>query len=256
MGLVADTTVMGSAAAGKFQDHYKLLGIDSKATPDVIQMAYNALFAMYDVKKGSEPNEEKLREINLALEVLMDPAARKMFDAVRGGEDEREVVFSGMRFFENLPLERDRRMAMLCLLYDVRCQNPRVPTVTLRQFEKMVRMTEEQIQLCLWYLKTLGHISVDDKSKMQITAAGMDYLEENLPDPKRIWPVLRTEEKAAEETAGLGSLSSTLRSLKEPARGQVVPDAVPEPAVKENAIQSKPSAITMWKQIPVTVRDK
>ncbi len=219
---------MSSAAAGKFQDHYKILGIDPKATADIVQLAFNALKNVYHPKLGTEPNQEKFSEINLALEVLLDPQARKMFDAVRGGEDEREIIFTGMKFFEGLQLEKDRRMTMLCVLYDVRCQNPRVPMVTMRQFEKIVDMTEGQIQMCLWYLKTLGWIFVDDKSKMQITAQGMDYLEANQPDPATIWPHLKNpvgpapgeeplpEPITTEIPAGLANLSSAVQAFSEP----------------------------------------
>ena len=181
---------MSSAAAGKFQDHYKILGIDPKSTLDVIQLAYNALKAVY-APNGTGPNHEKLDEITLAIEVLSDPVGRKMFDSVRGGDEERDISFSGMDFFNSLQSERDRRMTMLCVLYDVRRQNPRVPLLTMRQFEQIVDMTEEQIQMALWYAKTLGWVSVDDKSKMQISAAGMDFLQANAPDPATIWPFLK-----------------------------------------------------------------
>ncbi len=227
---------MGSAAAGKFQDHYKLLGIDPKSSPDVIQLAYNALADLY--KPGAkEANTEKFAAINLALEVLLDPAARKMFDAVRGGEDEREVTFSGLEFFSSLVQERDRRMTMLCVLYDVRRQNPRVPVVTMRQFEKIVDMTEDQIQLCLWYLKTLGWITVDDKSKMQITASGMDFLESNSPDPARIWPYLKSPTGPAPEAAtpspaqDLSALSAALSAAPPPPPPPTLATPPPRPTI-------------------------
>jgi curved DNA-binding protein CbpA len=181
---------MSSPAAGKFQDHYKILGIDPKSTLDIIQLAYNALRDVY-APNGTGPNHEKFDEITLAIEVLSDPVGRKMFDSVRGGDDDRDISFSGMDFFNSLQSERDRRMTMLCVLYDVRRQNPRVPLITMRQFEKIVDMTEEQIQMALWYAKTLGWVSVDDKSKMQISAAGMDFLQANAPDPASIWPFLK-----------------------------------------------------------------
>lgn len=220
---------MSSPAAGKFQDHYKILGIDPKASTDVVQMAYNALRNIYDTSVGTEPSHEKMDEITLALEVLMDPQGRKMFDSVRGGnDDDREVKFSGMVFFSELTQEQSRRLTMLCVLYDVRRQNPRVPMVTMRQFEKVVDMTENQIQMSLWYLKTLSYVSVDDKSKMQITAQGMEFLEENPPDAARIWPFLKNPggeqpEAAVEapvpvpepvvETRSLSSLSSVVAAL-------------------------------------------
>lgn len=241
---------MSSAAAGKFQDHYKLLGIDPKASPDVIQMAYNALKNLYDTQTGTEPNLQKLEEINLALEVLMDPVSRKMFDSVRGGDDDREISFSGMDFFNSLQHERDRRMTMLCVLYDVRRQNPRVPLITMRQFEKIVNMTEEQIQLSLWYVKTLGFVAVDDKSKMQITAQGMDFLSANAPDPAAIWPHLknpsgpRPDEKKIEEKApevkGIASLSAAVESFGAPTKP---------------AEESRPKTLSMIRRAQVAITE-
>lgn len=236
---------MSSPAAGKFQDHYKILGIDPKSTLDVIQMAYNALRDVY-APNGTGPNPEKFDEITLAIEVLSDPVGRKMFDSVRGGDDDRDISFSGMDFFNSLQSERDRRMTMLCVLYDVRRQNPRVPLINMRQFEKIVDMTEEQIQLALWYAKTLGWVSVDDKAKMQISAAGMDFLQANAPDPASIWPFLKNPSGARPEAKQpppapqpspvpedqvMGSLSNAIRSYgaPEPAPGPTLISEEPKP---------------------------
>ena len=214
---------MSSASAGKFQDHYKVLGVDPKATPDIIQFAYNALADVYNVENGTAPDEQKFEEIKLAQEVLTEPNSRKMFDAVRGGDDERDISFSGMDFFNSLQAEVNCRMTMLCILYDVRRQNPRVPLITMRQFEQIADMTEIQIQLSLWYVKTLGFVSVDDKSKLQITASGMDYLLQNIPDPATVWPFLKNpsgpkpEEKVLAqqdvETRNICALATALSGL-------------------------------------------
>ncbi len=245
---------MSSAAAGKFQDHYKILGIDPKATPEVIQLAYNALAIAYNPRTGAEPSQEKLNEINLALEVLLDPVSRKMFDSVRGGDDDREISFTGMDFFRSLTEERDRRMTMLCVLYDVRRQNPRVPVVTMRQFEKIVDMTEDQIQMCLWYLKTLGWIVVDDKSKMQITASGMDFLESNSPEPARIWRFLKSpsgEQPETPEQKDLEALSSALAALSAPSP-EPTPNPAPEPAP---VLEQRPRTISLIRRAQVSITE-
>lgn len=221
------TSKMSSSAAGKFQDHYKLLGIDPKSTLDIIQFAYNALKAVYG-PKGSGPNHEKDEELELAIEVLSDTVGRKMFDSVRGGDDERDISFSGMDFFNSLQSERDRRMTMLCVLYDVRRQNPRVPLLTMRQFEQIVDMTEEQIQMALWYAKTLGWVSVDDKSKMQISAAGMDFLQANAPDPASIWPFLKNPSGPRPEPQA--AIPPPVAAVPQPA---VEPSVAPAPASEQ-----------------------
>lgn len=236
---------MSSSAAGKFQDHYKILGIDPKATLDVVKMAHNALRNLFDPKVGTEPSAQKFDEINLALEVLSDPVGRKMFDSVRGGEDDREIKFSGMDFFDSLQHERDRRMTMLCVLYDVRRQNPRVPLLTMRQFEKIVDMTEEQIQLSLWYVKTLGLVSVDDKSKMQITAQGMDFLQANAPDPASIWPHLKNFSAPRAGAQDLNALSGALKSF-----GTTSP--IPPTAMTSEELKSKMLSMVRRPQVSIT----
>ncbi len=246
---------MGSAAAGKFQDHYKLLGVDPKATLDVIQLAYNAL-------KATATTPEQIAEFDLALEVLSDPMSRKMFDAVRGGEDDREFIFSGLDFFHSMVHDRDRRMTMLCVLYDVRRQNPRVPMLTLRQFEKVVNMTEEQIQMALWYVKTLGLVSVDDKSKMQITAQGMDFLQNNTPDPASIWPHLKNPAgpaPAGAATTDLAHLATALEPAPQPAATPTSTPAptpvAPTPATPAQEDPPKPRMISMLRRTQISITE-
>jgi hypothetical protein len=243
---------MGSAAAGKFQDHYKLLGVDPKATLDVIQLAYNSL-------KATATSPEQIAELDLALEVLSDPMSRKMFDSVRGGEDDREFIFSGLDFFNSMVHDRDRRMTMLCVLYDVRRQNPRVPMLTLRQFEKVVNMTEEQIQMALWYVKTLGLVSVDDKSKMQITAQGMDFLQNNTPDPASIWPHLKNPAgpaPAGVATTDLAHLATALEPAGQPVPATPVPTPVAAtPATPAQQEPPKPRMISMLRRTQISITE-
>ncbi len=225
---------MSSPAAGKFQDHYKLLDIDPKSDLATVQQAHARLMAC-------QPTSQQIEELNLALEVLSDPIGRKMFDAVRGGgDDDRDISFTGMEFFNSLQGERDRRSTLLCVLYDVRRNNPRVPLITMRQLEKIVRMTEEEIQLALWYSKTLGWVVVDDKSKMQITAIGVDYLQSNVPDPRAIWPYLKMDGVEPTETQKR-ELGAALAPAA-PAAGTSRPVAVVSPP--EPVLVAPPTPVT------------
>lgn len=222
---------MSSPAAGKFQDHYKLLDIDQKADLATIQKAHAKLMAC-------RPSAEHLEELNLALEVLSDSASRKMFDAVRGGgDDDRDISFTGMDFFNSLQGERDRRSTLLCVLYDVRRNNPRIPLITMRQLEQIVRMTEVEIQLALWYAKTLGWVVVDDKSKMQITAIGVDYLQSNTPSPSAVWPYLKMDGVEPTEI-------EAPRIFAAPLAQSAAPVAVLVPAlVSEAEVAAKPEPV-------------
>lgn len=64
-----------------FQDYYKTLGVDKKASPEEIQKAYRKLARKYhpDVSKAKDA-EEKFKQLSEAYEVLKDPEKRGRYD--------------------------------------------------------------------------------------------------------------------------------------------------------------------------------
>ena len=70
-------------------DHYKVLGVDKKASQEDIKKAYRRLARKYHPDTNSETGaEERFKEISQAYDVLSDPDKRKAYD--RGGS-----VFGG-----------------------------------------------------------------------------------------------------------------------------------------------------------------
>jgi hypothetical protein len=55
----------------------------------------------------------------------------------------------------------------------------------------MMKATQEEIQFSLWYLKQRGLAVSDDKSNVQISVQGMEYLERELPAPDSILSLLK-----------------------------------------------------------------
>ncbi len=79
-----------------YQDYYRTLGVDRKATQEEIQRAYRKLARKYhpDISKAADA-EERFKQINEAYEVLGDPEKRARYDQVGSGWDGR---FTGQDF--------------------------------------------------------------------------------------------------------------------------------------------------------------
>jgi len=79
----------------------------------------------------------------------------------------------------------------LCVLYDRRRTRPFTPSLSLRQVENIVDATTEELNFALWYLKQRGFATNDDKSNLQITVEGMDYLETTHPSAQVVMPFIK-----------------------------------------------------------------
>lgn len=188
---------MSAPLAGKFQDHYAVLGIEPAAASDAVQAAYSKLAAKHN-PRGDTPDEEKFKAVNQAYEVLSDPGARQAFDELRGGpKQEAPPKFSGPEFFEAISGELTRRQCLLCMLYDRRRLKPATPGLSLRQIESMMQITHEELQFSIWYLKQRGYVASDDKSNVTITVQGMEHLEQNLPSADGILALVKATSPAA-----------------------------------------------------------
>ena len=120
--------------------------------------------------------------VNTAYETLSDPELRSMFDKLKGvGQDEGGPKFSGVDFFDALGREALRRVAILCVLYDRRLTKPSAPSLSMRHLELIIEATAAELSSALWYLKQRGLAASDDKSSLQITVDGMDFLESKKP---------------------------------------------------------------------------
>jgi curved DNA-binding protein CbpA len=182
---------MSAPLAGKFQDHYAILGIDPKSDPETIQRAYAELAPKYS-NNSATGNPEMYEALNLAYEVLSDPEQRSVFDKVKGvGQQQGSPKFTGVDFFDALGREAFLRSAILCVLYDRRLTEPSTPSLSIRHLELILDAPVVRLSSALWYLKQRGLAVSDDKSSLQITVDGMDFLESKRPLPEHVMPFIR-----------------------------------------------------------------
>lgn len=183
---------MSAPVAGKFQDHYVILGVEPTADPEAIQLAYTRLVQQYHPSNPDTGDEEKFDALNLAYEVLSQPDLRNEFDKLKGiGAANAAPKFTGLPFFSSMGRETGLRTALLSVLYDRRRQKPFTPSLSVRHVENIVSATLEELTFVLWYLKERKWVISDDKSSLQITAEGMDYLEKNPPSAALVMPLIK-----------------------------------------------------------------
>lgn len=177
----------------EYQDHYAVLGVKHRASSEEIATAYQALAREYHPNTPRTGDRAKFAKVNAAYEVLSDPAARAEFDKLFAGDapESRSMAFSGEEFFEALRIEGQRRAALLCVLYDHRRRNPARPSLSYRELEHLLTMTTAEMNFTLWFLKQRSLASVDDKSSVQITVDGMEYLERSEIDAAGVLAMIR-----------------------------------------------------------------
>ena len=67
------------------KDYYKILGVSKNDSDVVITQAYRKLALQYhpDINAGKSSAEEKMKEINAAKDILINPDKRKQYDNQR-----------------------------------------------------------------------------------------------------------------------------------------------------------------------------
>jgi curved DNA-binding protein CbpA len=205
---------MSAPLAGKFQDHYTILGIEPKSDSETIQRAYAKLAQKYRPSNAATGDAEMFEAINTAYETLSDRELRSIFDQLRGlGQDVSLPKFSGFQFFDALGREAVRRAAILCVLYDRRLTKPAAPSLSMRHLETIVEATAPELSSALWYLKQRGLAASDDKSSLQITVDGMDFLESKQPSPDAVMPFIKEAALAVAPAPATREAESVLGTL-------------------------------------------
>ncbi len=207
---------MSASLAGKYQDHYEVLGVEVRADSDAIQSAYAKLAQKYNPRNTLTGDAEKFESVNMAYETLSDPELRAVFDRLKGtGQEDGVPKFSGVDFFDALGREGVRRTAILCVLYDRRLRKPSTPGLSMRHLEVIVEATADELSLAIWYLKQRGLVASDDKSSMHITVDGMDFLETRKPAAEDVMPFIKgaagaSAARGADRTQAAGSVLTAL----------------------------------------------
>jgi curved DNA-binding protein CbpA len=187
-----------------FVDYYELLRVSPGAEIESIQRVHRSLSARYHPDNAETGDIERFLRVNEAFKILSDPDKRKDFDDHYKTRKENPLpVFLTKEFTEGVDGEINRRIGMLCLLYTQRRANQVTPALSVLEIEGIMSIPREHLVFTIWYLKAKRFIQQDDRSSLMITAEGIDFLENNLPQHKTMYKMLEAADMGSTRSNGI-----------------------------------------------------
>jgi curved DNA-binding protein len=164
--------------ADNFVDYYEALQISPNAEASTIQRVYRMLAGRYHPDNPATGDADRFVLLQAAYRVLTDPAQRAAYDAAHKLQRVRPVpIFEMKEFVVGIEAETNRRLGLLCLLYNRRRSDADRPGLSVFDLESMMSIPREHLEFTAWYLREKGLIRRDDQSELMITAEGIDYVE-------------------------------------------------------------------------------
>ena len=188
----------------EFVDYYELLQISPNSEPQTIRRVFRLLAARYHPDNPETANPEVFVRLVEAYHTLIDPATRASYDelcTVR--RFEALGVFGLKEFAVGIDGENNRRLGVLCLLYQRRRADADKPSHSLLELERLMSFPREHLLFTLWYLKQKGLVEQNETSDYVISAEGVDCVEARLPNHEILRKLLKSAEEgqAQEKTA-------------------------------------------------------
>lgn len=193
-----------------FVDYYEALQISPSAEMETIHRVYRMLVARYHPDNPETGDTEKFLLLTQAYETLSNPDRRTAYDASYQVQQTQPIpVFELKEFIGGIDGEANRRLGILCLLYNRRRVDTEDPGLSVLEFERMMSFPREHLLFTFWFLKEKGYVRSEQNGDFAITAAGADYVEENLPSHRVLYKLLRH--------AGASEAVESERPVTEPA---------------------------------------
>src|SRR5258706_4327586 len=175
-----------------FVDWYEILGVAPDANDETIKRVFHLVASRSHPDNQDSGDLDRFLKVKTAFEVLSDTQRRKAFDEeLRAHNKEPLPVFLSREFADGVGGEHNRRLGMLCLLYNQRKLNPVVPSLSVLQLERLMFMPREHLEFTVWYLRQKKLVQTDDRSSLTITSEGIDYVEDHLPREETVQKLLK-----------------------------------------------------------------
>src|SRR5262245_56191167 len=162
-------------------DYYEVLQVSASAEPDKIHRVYRLLAQRFHPDNNETGNAERFHQIHEAYNVLSNPENRARYDVSyhKVRQDRWRLVASGANAENDFELEQIGRLTLLEALYTRRRTDPSAPALMTSDLESLIGRPREHLEFTIWYLAQKKYVTKDDQARLQITAEGAEYLEEN-----------------------------------------------------------------------------
>ena len=189
-------------SGSEFIDYYELLQISPNAELETLQRVYKMLATRYHPDNQETGDLDKFLALQKAFETLSNPELKTEYDSHYERRNTEPIeLFELKEFTVGVDGEANRRMGILCLLYNRRRSNPEDPGLSLLEFESMMSIPREHLMFTMWYLRERQCVRQDENSDFVITGEGVDYVETHLPSNKLLYKLLKSAESGAARSA-------------------------------------------------------
>ena len=168
------------SAQDSFIDFYEVLEISNAAHPDTVARVYRLLAQRFHPDNQETGDAERFTLILQAYKVLSDPELRAQFDVHH--QQQKAVkwrLFDAKEAAGGVSSDREIRFGVLSLLYNKRRRDPERPSIAMFEIESLLGIPREHLEFTFWYLREKGYLARTDGGGCTITAAGVEYLDDN-----------------------------------------------------------------------------
>jgi curved DNA-binding protein CbpA len=156
-------------------DYYEILQVSPKADQEMIEKAYRLLAKRYHPDNQDTGDAGKFGTLMEAYLILSNPDKRAAYDFNHEGARAHQD-----NFHFNIPQSRNSDeetklyQAILLILYVARRTDVMKPGVGTFSLEKLLGLSEKELEFHLWYLKEKGWIQRAETGGFAITVNGVD----------------------------------------------------------------------------------
>jgi len=163
------------------ENYYEFLQISPTAQAGTIHRVFRYLAGVYHPDNPETGDPERFLQVQRAYNVLSNPRGRAAYDAeLNRARGNVSPAFTGVDFMDGVEGERNRRLAVLAVLYR-RCRsNINNARVSLIELERCMGFPREFLDFTTWYLRNKKYIAREDNSDFALTVTGVDFIEENV----------------------------------------------------------------------------